>query len=275
MGEYTITIKLNKREQYISELRPFSPDSNRLEAYLLAHSNLPGKRGNLELASAFAGYIEELYPTKPELVLTLCEALINKNPSHRNETGSEEFLPFCGVLGLGRIGKIDPAKESNILVYVKSAARDERWRIREAAAMAIQDLMDVRPGATIAILRSWVHEESYLLLRAVAAGIAEPRFMKNQEIARVALDLHKNIMEKVANEADRHNPDYAVLVKGLSYTLSVVITGIEEEGFAYLEDLVAKDHPVIHRIVRENLKKKRLLRLNAGTVSELQRKLDI
>jgi hypothetical protein len=265
---------LNKRAQYISELRPFSTDSERITAYLLAHSNLPGKRGNLELAFAFAGYIEELYPAKPELVLTFCEALVIKNPPLGKATGSEEFLPFCGVLSLGRICKIDPIKESDVLVYVKTAAQDERWRIREAAAMAIQDLIDVHPETTIATLRCWVHEESYLLLRAVAAGIAEPRFMKKQEIARVALELHKTILEKVANETDRHNPDYAVLVKGLCYTLSVVITGIEKEGFDYLEDLLAMDHPVIRKIVRENLKKKRLLRLNAGTVSELQLKLD-
>ena len=264
---------LSKRERHFADLRHLTLDSIELVVYLLANSNLPGKRGNLELAFAFAEYIEEQYPINPELALTSCKALIIENPPHKHVTGSEEFLPFCGVLGLGRIGKIDPIKESFALVYVKSAAQDERWRIREAAAMAIQDLMDVRPESTIDVLQFWIHEESYLLHRAVVAGIAEPRMMKNRDIARCALELHKAILENVACEANRRDPDYMVLVKGLCYTLSVVIVGIEEAGFTYLENLLTTDHPVIHKIVRENLKKKRLMRLNALKVVELQQKL--
>ncbi|MFH0758300.1 MAG: HEAT repeat domain-containing protein [Bacteroidota bacterium] len=257
----------------MADLRHHSPGNNKFGTYLLAQSNLPGKRGNLELAFAFAEYIEEQYPVNPERAWSFCEALITENPPRKNFTGAEEFLPFCGVLGLGRIGSTDPAREPDALIYVKSAACDERWRIREAAAMAIQDLMDVRPEATIAILQGWIQEDSYLLHRAIAAGVAEPRFMKNLEIARYALELHKAILENVAREPDKRDPDYLVLVKGLCYTLSVVITGIEQEGFAYLEDLLAKDHPVTQKIVRENLKKKRLMRLNAKKVAGLQQKL--
>lgn len=139
-------------------MRHYILDNKEFATYLLTHSNLTGKRGNLELAFAFAEYIEKHYPVNPELALAFCEALINENPPDKHVTGSEEFLPFCGVLGL-------------------------------------------------------------------------------------------------------------------CYTLSVVITGIEQEGFTYLEDLLSTDHPVIRKIVRENLKKKRLLRLNAENVSRLQQKL--
>ncbi len=255
-------------------MQHYAPDNNELVAYLLAQSNLPGKRGNLELAFAFAVYIEEQFMLTPKLTFTLCEALITENPPDKHITGSEEFLPFCGVLGLGRIGKIDPDREPDVLVYVKIAAQDVRWRIREAAAFAIQDLIDVRPWATLALLQSWVHEDNYLLHRAVAAGIAEPRFMKNQEFARIALSIHKAILEKVVHEANKRDPDYIVLVKGLCYSLSVVIVGIEQEGFSYLENLIDTDQPIIRKIVRENLKKNRLLRLNAEKVAMLKLKLD-
>jgi hypothetical protein len=266
-------IMLRKRERHLVDLRRITFDNAELVVYLLGQSNLPGKRGNLELAYAFAQYVEEQYPIYPELVMHFCETLITEHPPHKRVTGSEEFLPFCGVLGLGRIGKIDPVKEPDVMVYVKNAARDERWRIREASAMSIQDLMDVRPEAAIMTLQSWVHEDNYLLHRAIVAGIAEPRFMKKREIARVALELHKTILEHVAREDDHCDPDYIVLVKGLCYTLSVVIVGIEQEGFKYLDDLLATGNPVLHKIVRENLKKKRLLRLNAGNVARLQQRL--
>jgi hypothetical protein len=157
---------------------------------------------------------------------------------------------------------------------MRSATQDKRWRIREAVAMAIQDLIDIRPEATIATLQSWVQEDNYLLHRAVAAGIAEPRFMKNREIARIALELHKAILENVAHKSDKRDPGYNVLVKGLCYTLSVVIVGIEQEGFSYLENLIAINHPIINKIVRENLKKKRLLLLNAENVAKLQHMLE-
>lgn len=264
---------LSKREQHLANLQHYNLEYKEVVAYLLAHSNLPGKRANLELAFAFSDNIEEHYPVNPELALTFCEALINENPTDKHVTGSEEFLPFCGVVGFGRIGKIDPLRESGVLVYIKSAAQDERWRIREAVAIAIQDLMDVRPEATVVILQSWVQDGNYLLYRAVAAGIAEPRLMNKIEIARDALELHKAILDKVARVADRRDPNYIILVKGLCYTLSVVITGIEKEGFTYLEDLLATGHPVIQKIVRENLKKERLFRLNAEIVANHQQKL--
>jgi hypothetical protein len=254
-------------------LQHYTPDNIEIVAYLIAHSNLPGKRGNLELSYAFADYIEERYPANPESALRFCKALITENPPGRQNTGSEEFLPFCGTLGIGRIGKIDPNRTLDVIGYIKRIAQDERWRVREAVAMAIQDLMDVRPEDTIATLQSWIHEDNFLLHRAIVAGVAELRFMKNREIARVALEMHKAIIEKVAHKVDKRNPEYSVLVKGLSYTLSVVIVGIEQEGFAYLDDLLATDHPILKKIVHENLKKKRLIRLNAKNVAELQQKL--
>jgi len=265
---------LSKRERHLADLQHYRLDNDELVNYLLTYSNLPGKRGNLELAFTFAEYIEEQYPLNPKMALTFCKALINENPPEKHNTGSEEFLPFCGVLGLGRIGRIDPSKEPDVLIFMRSATQDKRWRIREAVAMAIQDLIDIRPEATITTLQSWVQEDNYLLHRAVAAGIAEPRFMKNREIARIALELHKAILENVAHKSDKRDPGYYVLVKGLCYTLSVVIVGIEQEGFSYLENLIAINHPIINKIVRENLKKKRLLLLNAENVAKLQHMLE-
>ncbi|MFO7671710.1 MAG: hypothetical protein R6W31_18770 [Bacteroidales bacterium] len=88
--------------RHLADLQRYPPDNSELVAYLLAQSNLPGKRGNLELAFAFVEYIEEQFILTPKLTWTLCEALITENPPDKQITGSEEFLPFCGVLGLGR-----------------------------------------------------------------------------------------------------------------------------------------------------------------------------
>lgn len=267
-------MKLSKRDKHLSDLQQYTLVNNKIVSYLLAHSNLPGKRGNIELAFSFADYIEELYNVNTQQMFNYCVALISENPPHIHVTGNEEFLPFCGIIALGRIGKIDSTKESDVIELIKNSAQDERWRIREAVAMAIQEMMDIRPEAIIKTLQAWANEDNYLIHRAVAAGLAEPRFMKNREIARISLDIHKAILDRIAREPARRDTEYQALVKGLCYTLSVIITGIEDEGFTYLETLIETGHPVMIKIVRENLKKKRLARLNAEKVVELQHKLE-
>ena len=261
----------SKRETQLSELRKYSFADKAMENYLLSNSNLPGKRGNIELGFSFADCVEENYSKDKLIIFRYCLALISENNEQKNEIGNEEFLPFCAIVALGRIGKIDDIKKDEVIGLLKTYSTDGRWRIREAVAMAIQELMDTNPGETIDKLSKWVDEDNYLIQRALVAGLAEPRLIKNREIAKISLEIHKRIIEKVANDKEVKNPDYQVLIKGLCYTLSVIITGIEDEGFEYLEELAKKNNPVIKKILRENLKKNRLRRLNNSKVLNLQK----
>ena len=265
---------MSKRENHLLDLKKYSITGRAMENYLLSNSNLPGKRGNIELGYSFADYIENNYCKNRSNIFKYCLTLINKNRKQAGKIGNEEFLPFCGILALGRIGKIDPMKKDKIIELLKAYAKDERWRIREAVAMAIQELMDVNPEETIKKLMKWAEEENYLVQRALVAGLAEPRLMRNRKIAEKSLDIHKRIIQKAGIEKDLKNPDYKVLIKGLCYTLSVIITGIEDEGFEYLGELAKSDDHIIRKIIRENLKKNRLKQLNNGKVLELKNSID-
>lgn len=44
------------RQAHFDELAAIGPDPTAVADYLTAHSNLPGPRGNLELADAFADW---------------------------------------------------------------------------------------------------------------------------------------------------------------------------------------------------------------------------
>ena len=264
-------MELSKRERQLFDLRKYSLDDKTVENYLLDNSNLPGKRGNIELGFSFADYIEENYTNDKLKFFKYCLTLISENNEEKKDSGNEEFLPFCAIIALGRIGKIDIKKENEVIELLKVYARDGRWRIRESVAMAIQELMDVNPEETIEKLKKWLNEENYLIYRALLAGLAEPRLMKNKNIAKASLAIHKAIIEKVEREKEIKDKDYKVLIKGLCYTLSVVITGIEDEGFDYLEELIKKDNPIIKKILQENLKKNRLKRLDENKVLELQK----
>ena len=79
----------SKRELYGEALRGL-PE---WDAYLLAESGLPGPRGNLELAAVVA---EQGSREQFERWLTL--------DADKAPVGSaEEFLAFCGTVGLGRL----------------------------------------------------------------------------------------------------------------------------------------------------------------------------
>jgi hypothetical protein len=266
-------MKLNKKKLLLLELKKFTSTNKVIDKYLLDNSNLPGKRANIELALSFADYIEENYNKKDSQYFKYCLNLISQNSEGKTEAGNEEFLPFCSIIALGRIGKIDIEKQNKIIELLKINAQDRRWRIREAVAMAIQTLMDANPVKTLEKLQEWLGEDNYLIYRAIAAGLAEPQLMKNKEIARAALMLHKKLIEKVEQENNFKNEDFDILIKGLCYTLSVIITGNEAEGFEYLEELTKKNNNAIRKIVRENLKKNRLKCLNHSKVLELEEKI--
>ena len=268
-------MELSKKERHLQDLRRYSLSDQTLKSYLLEYSNLPGKRGNIELGFSFGEFIEELYANDELSCFQYCLDLITDYGENRNEYGNEEFLPFCAIIALGYIGKQSLSKQNEILMLLKENAKDGRWRIREAVAMALQELIDANPSKTIAELKTWTCEKNYLIHRAIVAGLAEPRLMKNSEIAKAALAIHKNILKIVEAETDVRERNFNVLVKGLCYTLSVVITGIQDDGFDYLEELANKKNPVVKKIVRENLKKNRLKLLNENKVSELQKKLSI
>src|SRR4051812_8885893 len=82
-------------------------DTDGRAAFLTARSGLPGPRANLELAQAYAEVAE------PEEATAFA-------------TGDDEYLALCGALALAARAR-DPALDG----VVRSAARDDRWRVRE------------------------------------------------------------------------------------------------------------------------------------------------
>ncbi len=95
------------------------------DAYLRAESNLPGPRGNLELAHVAADLADRV---RVEHFLTF-------DPQRAPVNSPDEFLAFCGVEGLGRL---ITEGQSDLWPVLRSYASDPRWRLREAVAMALQ-----------------------------------------------------------------------------------------------------------------------------------------
>ncbi|MCC6984419.1 MAG: hypothetical protein IT535_14215 [Bauldia sp.] len=227
--------------------------------YLRKESNLPGPRGNLELAHAVArigtrSRFEELLRTEP----------VGTNTP-------EEFLLFCGVLGLG---KLVAEGEVGELPRLRSYASHGSWRVREAVATALQLVGDTDPSLLARTAASWT-KGSWLEQRAAAAALAEPRLLKDAKAARKALAVLDGITAAMAeaSAAERASADYKVLRQAMGYCWSVVVAALPEEGKAAMERWLASDDSDISWTMRENLKKSRLAKTDAAWVARWSKRL--
>jgi hypothetical protein len=271
---------MSKKENHKRDLAPFfeellkTGDERTICNYLLAHSNLPGPRGNLELAVAFAELAEDCYEKDPERVWNFCLNLTDVSAAEAPVNDPKEFLPFCGTCALGAIGSVSPAVYHQALARLRALASDPRWRTREAVAMGIQKLIEREGEKTLKELEGRIVTGTWLTMRAVAAGVAEPALLHNKNTARQALALHKQIFDRLLSGNERKTEAFKVLRKGLGYSLSVVVAAIPEEGFEYMRLLVESPDKDIRWILKENLKKNRLLKNYPDEVATIQELLE-
>jgi hypothetical protein len=105
--------------------------------------------------------------------------------------------------------------------------------------------------------------------RAVAAGLCEPRLLRDRDHAAQVLNLVDGITEglvRIDSKQDRKSGGFAALQKALGYCWSVAIVGNPDVGKPLFERWVASDDAAVRWIVRENLKKNRLMKVDANWV---------
>jgi hypothetical protein len=228
------------------------------EPYLLANSNLPGPRGNLELAQVIADL-----GTEAQL-----RRWANLGPDVAPENTPGCFLAFCGVVGLGAVmARQDrPSGFAETLKVLRDLASDPRWRIREAVAMALQRWGDADMAALLAAMAEWARGNPWEQ-RAAAAALCEPRLLKLPEHAAAVLDILDRITTSIAQVADRKSDAFKTLRQGLGYCWSVAVAALPETGKPLMEKWLASADPDIRWIMRENLKKNRLVRVDAAWVA--------
>jgi len=270
---------MSKREKHKQDLIELldqtleTGETTPLEDYMAANSNLPGPRGNLELAQAW-GTVAEVYAGQATGELwNLCLEMTNLSADEAPVNDPKELIPFCGAVGIGAMGAVVPDLFEQAVATLKILANDSRWRMREAVPMGLTKLIFSRSRDTLQVLKTWTVDGSLLELRAVAAGVAEPALLKNQESAAAALDLHKNIFNRVLKTDARKTEDFRVLKKALGYTLSVVVKASPQPGFIYMAQLVDTQDKDVQWIVKENLKKNRLVKNFPEDVATISHRL--
>jgi hypothetical protein len=247
---------MTKRETYREELKSLTD----WDEFLLENSGLPGPRGNIELAQAVAD----------EGSLVLFNRYIEFDSQHAPVNSSEEFLAFCGTLGLGRLVA---EGRSELLVELKRLASDPRWRTREAVAMALQRLGDVDMSALVAEMTMW-SAGNRLEQRAAAAALCEPKLLVNERYAKATLDLLDEITASIVAADDRMTDEYRALRKSLGYCWSVAAAALPSEGFRRMQQWFDSIDPNVRWVMKQNLKKARLERIDANWVAKAAEILD-
>lgn len=222
------------------------------DEYLLEHSGLPGPRANLELAQAVAQVGDA----------TLFRRYLALDPERAPTNTPLVFLAVCGVLGLGRLlseGHLE------VLPELRRLASDPRWRIREAVAMALQAWGDADLGGLLAAMRLW-SQGNPLEQRAAVAALAEPRLLRQAGQVLQVLEILDAITLSVEKQGDRASEEFRVLRQGLGYCWSVVVAALPDPGMRRMERWFQSEDPDVCWIMRENLTKKRLARLDPDWV---------
>ena len=160
--------KEDRKDELVDLLNEFlkTGDENKITQYLISHSNLPGPRGNLELAQQFSEVIEEFSSKEPERLWNLCLRLTEISPDEAPVNDPKEFLPFCGTCGIGAIGSVSSAHFQKALSRLRALAKDSRWRVREAVANGIQELIRKQERRTLRELEDWIERGNWLQMRA-------------------------------------------------------------------------------------------------------------
>jgi hypothetical protein len=222
------------------------------DSYLLEESGLPGPRGNIELAQVVAD----------EGNLQLFERYLAYTTDQAPVNSPYEFLAFCGIVGLGRLlaeGHYD------LIATIRQAAADPRWGMHEGVAMALQRLGDVNMDLLIELMKEW-SGGTPLEKRAAAAALCEPRFLQKPQYARSVLGILDQITASIEPVTNRRSPDFLTLRQGLGYCWSVAVAALPAEGKVMMEKWLASTDKDIRWIMKENLKKNRLVRIDSEWV---------
>lgn len=224
-----------------------------MDAFLMKESGLPGPRGNIELGQAVADFGDE----------ALFRRLLLNTPDIAPTNSPREFLAFCGAVGMGKL-----LAEGHVgsFAVLRPLASDPRWRMREGVAMALQRLGLKDMGKLLDEMEEW-SKGSPLEQRAAAAALCEPALLKDKEQAARVLMILDRITTSVFSSGNRKTEEFIALRKGLAYCWSVAVAACPEEGKKAMEKWFSCQDRDIVWVMKENLKKKRLERVDAAWVA--------
>jgi hypothetical protein len=135
--------------------------------------------------------------------------------------------------------------------------------------MALQRWGDEDMAGLLQEMAGWA-EGSLLEQRAVVAALCEPRLLRDSGKVESVLQLLDAITQGLSQVENRKREDFRVLRKALGYGWSVAVVALPAEGKRRMERWLEGDDPAVQWVMKENLKKDRLKRMDAQWVAQMQ-----
>jgi hypothetical protein len=247
-----------------------------IESFLLENCNLPGRRGNLELAWAFGDAFE--LPGVGHSRWRDPESWLDISEGDAPTGERREYLPFCALQAAGGYyQQADERVQRGIIAALKAASGDGRWRIREGVAMGFQRIAEVDFETVLSTMEAWVEDATWMERRAIVATLAHPELLVDGERVGRCLALVDRILVDLLSvgRTARRGEGYRVLKKGLQYAISVLAAAWPSTGFDFISRWAMVDDREIQSILRANLKKARLAKAHPERVAEALQLLDV
>ena len=171
---------------------------------------------------------------------------------------------MCGIVGLAMANKKDI---KTACALIRPYATHSSWRLREAVVIALQEISHNCFNDVLAQISKWdMHNP--LEMRAVVAAVCEPKLLKTVKTNLCVLDL---LVEITAYFSKKETLDEKekVLRQSLGYGWSVLIVHLPAQGKFAFEKMNKSENKHIQWIVRENLKKNRLRKMDEQWVESL------
>ncbi len=107
-----------------------------------------------------------------------------------------------------------------------------------------------------------------------AAALCEPRLLADPRYGSAVLNILDAITASILSVEARRDPDFRVLRQALGYCWSVAVAALPEQGKAAMERWCVSNDPDIRWIMRENLRKRCLQRMDNSWTAQQRHALN-
>ena len=104
--------------------------------------------------------------------------------------------------------------------------------------------------------------------------MCEPRLLGQNQYAREVLGILDKITAGIEQADYRRSEEFLTLRQGLGYCWSVAVVSLPVEGKALMEKWLVNSDRDVRWIMRENLKKARLVRMDAEWVKKMRDRIE-
>jgi hypothetical protein len=132
--------------------------------------------------------------------------------------------------------------------------------------MALQRIGDVNIDFLLQEMDKWSIGNLFEK-RATIAALCEPRLLSSNKVVGSVLKILDKVTTSFANLQDRNSEDFEALKKGLAYCWSVAVAAYPEKGKKLIEKWIKTGDKDIIWVMKQNLKKNILLKMDREWVS--------